>query len=79
MAYLCCLHKAGFELPNPKMKYKFSGNKDINDKFCKGINPNKGITIQDATIWFENLWGNYYDEYFVNYQEKKEKNGLMKI
>ena len=72
VAYLCCLYKAGFDLPNPGKKYVFIGNKDINNKFCNGVDPNEGITILDATIWFENVWKNYFDEYFEKYPGKHD-------
>lgn len=66
-AYLCCLYKAGFELPK-KLSIKFKGNKEIND----GIDPSSGINIQQATTWFEKVWKTYYDnEFFKKYEKDK--------
>lgn len=66
-AYLCCLYKAGFQVP-PNLKIKFSGNKDINED----IDPSQGIMIQQASSWFERIW-KIYDthDFFTNYQNKK--------
>jgi len=66
-AYLCCLYKAGFPLPNG-FNIKFKGNKEIND----GIDPSKGITPQQATSWFERIWKIYKeDEFFSKYEKEK--------
>jgi len=66
-AYLCCLHKAGFPVPH-NIHIRFSGNKDINDD----IDPSKGISIQQATTWFERVWKNYKDhKFFSDYEKKK--------
>ncbi|HAI96786.1 MAG: ATPase [Cycloclasticus sp.] len=64
-AYLCCLHKAGFPLPN-SFNIKFKGNKEIND----GIDPSKGITPQQATSWFERIWKIYKEDNFFSKYEK---------
>lgn len=66
-AYLCCLHQAGFQVPQD-FKIKFTGNKDINED----IDPSQGITIQQATSWFKQIW-KIYDtaDFFTNYQKKK--------
>ncbi|WGS87988.1 DUF87 domain-containing protein [Methylomonas sp. UP202] len=66
-AYLCCLYKAGFPLPNG-FNIKFMGNADIND----GIDPSKGITPQQATSWFERIWKVYKEnEFFTKYENDK--------
>lgn len=70
-AYLCCLHRAGFEAPG-KFKVKFSGNAELN-KMVKedgSIDPSKGITLEEATNWFKAIWDNYADDYFTKYKSK---------
>jgi hypothetical protein len=65
-AYLCCLYKAGFS-PSPNFKIKFKGNAEINDE----IDPSKGITLQQATSWFERIWKIYNEHsFFTGYEEK---------
>jgi hypothetical protein len=66
-AYLCCLFKAGFKSPQ-NFKVQFSGNEKINGN----IDPSKGVTLQQASSWFESIWKIYSkDEFFKDYQEKK--------
>ena len=66
-AYLCCLHKAGFPVPQ-YLQIRFSGNKDINED----IDPSKGISIQQAVTWFERVWKNYKEhKFFSDYEKKK--------
>jgi len=66
-AYLCCLFKAGFKPPH-NFKVKFSGNKEINGN----IDPSKGITLPQASSWFELIWKMYKEnKFFTNYQNEK--------
>jgi DNA helicase HerA-like ATPase len=66
-AYLCCLFKAGFKQSH-NFKVKFSGNKDINGN----IDPSKGVTLQEASSWFESIWKIYNEnDFFKKYQEDK--------
>lgn len=72
-AYLCCLYRAGFSVPD-RYKIRFEGNKEINEAIQeeKIIDPSKGISLDDATIWFSWVWENYKEfEYFVKYKSKK--------
>lgn len=68
-AYLCCLEKAGFQVPQ-NFKVWFSGHKEIN-KFVRPndpIDPSKGISLGDAKVWFEYVWKCYNkNEYLKNY------------
>jgi DNA helicase HerA-like ATPase len=66
-AYLCCLYKAGFP-PPPNFVVKFSENSEINETF----DPSKGLSLQNATSWFESIWKGYEaNDFFKKYQEKK--------
>lgn len=71
-AYFCCLYRAGFRVP-AGFKVKFSGNKELNEmvRADGSLDPSKSITLEDATTWFSAIWGNYGDQYFVDYQRKK--------
>lgn len=69
-AYLCCLSKAGFK-PSASYKVKFSGAKEINELVREGgIDPSKGIDLQDAINWFEWVWKNYDENSFFKKYEK---------
>ncbi|MDO9212589.1 MAG: DUF87 domain-containing protein [Methylococcales bacterium] len=66
-AYLCCLHRAGFPAPQG-FTVQFSGNKEINGE----IDPVKGITLQQAASWFENIWKTYKEnDFFSKYEQTK--------
>lgn len=72
-AYLCCLYKAGFPVPKG-FKVWFDGNKDINKLVREEnpIDPSKGISLEEASIWFTQVWENYKKwDYFIQYQKKK--------
>jgi DNA helicase HerA-like ATPase len=55
-AYLACLHKAGFTVPDG-FKVRFQGAKEINDEIS--VDPSKGITLQETVNWFEWVWKKY--------------------
>lgn len=72
-AYLCCLYMAGFEPPDG-FTLRFSGNGDLNRmvKADGSIDPNRGISLEEATDWFTTIWDNYdTDPYFSNYKQEK--------
>lgn len=72
-AYLCCLYKAGFNVPS-NLIIRFRGNKDINGNIDEEgvIDPSKGITVQQASTWFERVWKKYNsDSFFTNYEKEK--------
>lgn len=71
-AYLCCLYKAGFTVPN-NFKVKFQGQKELNQlvKEDGTLDPNKGISLEEASNWFTTIWENYNDEFFTNYKKDK--------
>lgn len=71
-AYLCCLYAAGFKEP-PGFKIKFEGHKDLNQavKSDGSINPDKKITLQQATHWFTTIWDGYNSiPYLTSYSSK---------
>lgn len=61
-AYKCCLFKAGFTVP-PGETVKFASSKDIRNSNIAGLTnrPEDGISLEDATTWFEAAWANYKD------------------
>lgn len=73
-AYKCCLKLAGFSLSGEN-KITFQGKSvGIDDQIISGnsINPNKGITYEEATIWFTQVWKNYKTwDYLKSYEQKK--------
>jgi len=71
-AYLCCLYKAGFPVPKG-FKVWFKGNKELNNLIREDapIDPSKGITLEEASIWFTRIWENYNQwEFFRDYKKK---------
>jgi hypothetical protein len=72
-AYLSCLYSAGFPAP-PKFKISFPGRKEINSELAGGIDPSKGITLDQAVIWFSAVWENYNSfDFFNTYKSKRGK------
>jgi hypothetical protein len=69
-AYFCCLHRAGFTAPKG-FKLRFEGNKEINSEVKEGgLDPSKGISLDEAVMWFEWVWDNYQSDYFNEYRRK---------
>ena len=79
-AYKCCLKLAGFNLAGSNKLY-FEGCKEINELVKEGgIDPKKGISYEEAIIWFTQVWKNYDTwDYLKNMKVKKESNGLIMI
>jgi hypothetical protein len=73
-AYQCCLYRAGFKAP-PNFKVSFSGNAKLNELVQEGggLDPSKGISLDQAVNWFVTIWDNYEDHNF--FAEYKKKNG----
>lgn len=72
-AYQCCLYRAGFK-SGTFNKVKFKGNKEINDSIIDGatIDPSKGISLDQACLWFERAWEQYDSlGFFSEYLTKK--------
>src|SRR5262249_13482037 len=71
-AYLCCLFRAGLKPPQG-FRVKFQGNKEIKDQVKQGgLDPIKGITLEEAADWFAWVWDNYeQDDFFSGYRARK--------
>ena len=71
-AYLCCLYRASFKLPN-NFRVKFPGNGELNQSVREGgLDPSREISLQDATTWFSSIWDRYdSDPFFSDYRRKK--------
>ncbi|MAU11259.1 MAG: ATPase [Anaerolineaceae bacterium] len=72
VAYLCCLHRAGFVAPE-NFKVRFTAAKQLNSMVWPNqtIDPKQGISLDQATQWFETIWENYTDTYFTTYQQQR--------
>ncbi|MEG4865366.1 MULTISPECIES: ATP-binding protein [unclassified Microcoleus] len=57
--YLCCLHRAGFALPANFPLVRFTASQDVRNAVQESVDPSKGITIENAANWWENLWDIY--------------------
>lgn len=69
-AYLCCLYRAGFKLPQG-FKIQFQGNPELN-LLANNIDPSNKITLEQACNWFETIWNNYSSaQFFSKYQNEK--------
>lgn len=79
-AYLCCLKKAGFTVPTNQTQLKFAGNIELNEliKENSSIDPSKGISIDEAILWWERVWELSLDnhQFFKNYKNKNGKDWL---
>lgn len=67
--YQCVLFAAGFPAP-AGFTVQFEGHKDINS--WTGINPATGVTLEDASQWFTEVWNRYdTDPFFAVYRSTK--------
>jgi DNA helicase HerA-like ATPase len=73
-AYKCCLKLAGFPLSGTN-SIKFQGKaQGIDDQILGegSITPANGITYEQATMWFTQVWKNYKEwDYLKTYESKK--------
>ena len=72
--YLCCLHRAGFALPANFPPVRFIASQEVRNAVQQGVDPNSGITIENAANW----WGIFWDVYdqdstnvFSKYKQEK--------
>lgn len=74
-AYLCCLKKAGFKVPDG-LNIKFKGNKVLNALVIDGgLDPSKGVSIEDAQLWFESVWDMFVENKINFFTEYKKEGG----
>ena len=69
-AYFCCLHQAGFKAP-AGFKVRFKSCKDINEIITE-MQPENGITLEQATSWFTRVWKMYEEQSFFKEYEKQK-------
>jgi len=70
--YLCCLFRAGFQPPR-NFQVRFTANKDVRNAVQQDVDPSRGMTLEAAANWWENLW-NVYNEASV-FQNYRQQNG----
>ena len=71
--YLCCLYRADFPAP-AKFKVSFSANKEVRAAVNPNVDPSKGLSLEDAALWWERLWEIYdSDPVFSNYKQKNQR------
>lgn len=70
--YQCCLYRAGFKPPT-NIKVKYAANEEVRNAVEKGVDPSKGISLEDAANWWEKLW-EIYDTNSVFDDYKKTNN-----
>src|SRR5690606_32476013 len=72
--YKCCLFKAGFSVPSNRNNVKFYGNVDTINTILPSIEPHKGITLEQATTWFETIYDGMQDRtQFDAYRSLKDR------
>ncbi|NEQ67552.1 MAG: DUF87 domain-containing protein [Symploca sp. SIO2D2] len=81
VVYKCCLKRAGYTTSEDQEKIKFVGQKDLNE--IVGIDPSKGISLDDAAYWWEKVYHlmapgsinpktNQPLKFFEEYEKKKK-------
>jgi DNA helicase HerA-like ATPase len=69
--YQAILGEAGFNVPGGH-RVRFSGCKEVND--AVGLDPKKGITVEQAAQWFGWVWENYDShQFFTTYRRQKSR------
>lgn len=72
-AYLCCLFRAGFTVPDGFKVHFHSSEELIRNQIVPECNTKAGVPLETAATWFDNLWQNSDHQYFADY--KKKNNG----
>lgn len=71
-AYLCCLYRAGFRVPDSYKQIKFPGEKTTLNGLAGNIDPSRGISLEEACNWFTAVWENYErNDFFLDYKREK--------
>ncbi|WP_300054902.1 ATP-binding protein [uncultured Roseobacter sp.] len=68
-AYQLCLYKAGFPLPADFKNIRFPGKKELND-IAGGKDPSKGLSLDQAYAWFDEVWSKDGVKVFETYLNK---------
>ncbi len=72
VAYLCCLYRAGFRVPDSYKQIKFPGEKTTLNGLAGNIDPSQGISLEAACNWFTAVWENYErNDFFSGYKGDK--------
>lgn len=74
-AYKCCLYRAGF--PSTSERVIFEANKEIISSTVAGlagVDPAKGLSLEQATHWFTAAWENYREP-TGPFEDYRRKNG----
>ncbi|WP_013321347.1 ATP-binding protein [Gloeothece verrucosa] len=72
--YLCCLFRAGFQVPN-NFTVRFSANQNVRNDVNPDVNPSSGLNLEEAANWWENFWNIYEADpngTFSNYRQQNE-------
>jgi DNA helicase HerA-like ATPase len=73
VVYLCCLYRAGFQAP-ANFQIKFSANENVRNAVRPGVDPSKGMSLEDAANWWESLWEIYESNaVFDNYRQQNQR------
>jgi hypothetical protein len=68
--YQCILYAAGFD-PPAGFTVTFRGEGTING-WLGGLDPSRGLALDDATRWFSEVWDRYdRDPFFASYRQTK--------
>lgn len=75
--YKCCLHAAQFKVPASRNRVKFNGDVNTINEIVPDLAPHKGITLDQATHWFKEVFDaidhDDHKEKFDKYKKAKEK------
>jgi hypothetical protein len=67
-AYQACLGAAGFSAGDHRIR--FEGHQTLN-ALAGGLNPNQGLSVEQAIQWFTAIWQNYATHtFFTSYQQQ---------
>ncbi len=72
--YLCCLHRAGFQAP-ANFRIRFTANQEVRNVVRQGVDPSRGISLDDAANWWESLWDIYDNNEVEVFRNSRQQNG----